>query len=175
MQETSVKRFDVLYDNDNTVWHHTYTSSIEKPAFIHLTCRLVAAYDSDHIGTPEQRRFVKALRAREDALIEVFNAAVDEREAAYEKGIKIAPLVWDYFHIDMARGCSHCHMCPTRRSVGNYEFDATLDGVKYIWPEKYAHYVEIHGMRPDPDFEKAIMNNRPHIYSSGIPKVASVL
>lgn len=129
--------------------------------------------EPEYIGTSGHRRFVKALREREESLIAVFNAACDQREDDYNNGLKVEPVDWTKFHINVFKHNRFCVFC--RRSEGIYEFDATLDGVKYVWPEKYLHYVGVHGVRPDSEFERVILNNQPHIRSTGIPKVARLL
>jgi hypothetical protein len=84
--------------------------------------------DPNYYDTPAHRRFVKALRERQDKLVPVFRT-----------------------------------------------FEDVLDGVRYVWPIFYLRFIEFYGIQPDLDFEKAILNNQPHIRSTGIPNVASVL
>lgn len=49
------------------------------------------------------------------------------------------------------RGFSMCRCC--NKSNGSVTFKYN----DFTWPSGYAHYVDVHNVRPDPDFEKWIM------------------
>lgn len=128
---------------------------------------MMPLFDPTYAGSSQQRRFVRALRAREEGMVNRFNAALERGEQPLT--MKELSSLDITFHF----GPSRCQKCSFY--CGDYEFQAVLNGVTYVWSETYLHYVEKHGVRPDLAFERAILNNVPHIYSSGIPKVASLL
>lgn len=58
---------------------------------------------------------------------------------------------------EMYLGYSECRMCDkSLNGCGEYEF--VLDGIKYIFPEGYLHYVDKHNVHPSKEFRKVIID-----------------
>lgn len=80
-------------------------------------------------------------------------AAVDPSWDPAERALVLAYLKSGKTH-EQYRGCSPCRVCGI--SNGSQEF---TDNV-YVWPEGYAHYVELHDVKPPQEFLEHILRIR---------------
>lgn len=53
------------------------------------------------------------------------------------------------------KGFSICRVCGINN--GSIEYVSEYDGVRFKWPEGYAHYIEKHGVYPSKEFYDFIM------------------
>ncbi|QRE00201.1 hypothetical protein [Burkholderia phage BCSR5] len=114
-----------------------------------------------YLGSEEHRRFCKLLGMME---MEVYKYALAHLE---NRNYRLQQMMERPSHAQMAisedtpkaeihqyRGSSDCRCC--RQRNGSREYVFRFEGIKWVWPEGYRHYIEEHGVEPDASFRLMI-------------------
>jgi hypothetical protein len=119
--------------------------------------------DSDYQGSCAQREFVTRLESVEKRLLAQYEAAWAEYKVwlddfstrpVHERRQNTRKFDYDAQPVVEWKGYSPCRICELAN--GSVSYRLQIGDITFTWPEGYIHYIRDHGVRPDPDFERAI-------------------